>query len=318
MRAIVQDSYGSPELLRVKEVNGPRVGKSQVLVRVCAASLNAGDWRRVRGNPFMVRVVEGLRRPRSSLFGTDLAGVVEELGGGATSLEVGDEVFGTAKGSLAEYVSAKDVARKPAGVSFEEAASVPVAGLTALQALRDKGQGPAGDPCIGQWGRWGSRELRRPDREGTWSSCHRHDPSESADLVATLGAHEVITHDQKKLGSGYDVIIDVGGTPSLRALQDALGPGGKLILVGAGRGSGGPLGRVLGGAIRPRVTFPLQGLRKRPRVPQRHGDVGRSQAGHRPDLPVGRDSGSAWVPRVRPSEGQGRGDHLTWCQDSLT
>ena len=98
MRAIVQDSYGSPELLGVKEVNGPRVGKSQVLVRVCAASLNAGDWRRVRGNPFMVRVVEGLRRPRWPLFGTDLAGVVEELGSGATSLEVGDEVFGTAQG----------------------------------------------------------------------------------------------------------------------------------------------------------------------------------------------------------------------------
>jgi NADPH:quinone reductase-like Zn-dependent oxidoreductase len=254
MRAMVQDSYGSPDLLRVSEVNGPRVGKSQVLVRVCAASLNARDWRRVRGNPFMVRVVEGLRRPRWPLFGTDLAGVVEELGSGATSLEVGDEVFGTAKGSLAEYVSAKDVARKPAGVSFEEAASVPVAGLTALQALRDKGKVRSRTHVLvnGAGGGVGSFAVQIAKALGAHVIATTR--SESADLVAKLGAHEVITHDQKKLGSGYDVIIDVGGTPSLRALQDALGPGGKLILVGAGRGSGGPLGRVLGGAIRPRVT----------------------------------------------------------------
>ena len=144
---------------------------------------------------------------------------------------------GRPKGSLAEYVSAKDVARKPAGVSFEEAASVPVAGLTALQALRDKGKVRPGTHVLvnGAGGGVGSFAVQIAKALGAHVIATTR--SESADLVATLGAHEVITHDQKKLGSGYDVIIDVGGTPSLRALQDALGPGGKLILVGAGRGS---------------------------------------------------------------------------------
>ncbi|HEV2921850.1 MAG TPA: NAD(P)-dependent alcohol dehydrogenase, partial [Actinomycetota bacterium] len=141
MKAIVQDRFGHPDVLELREIDRPEAGDDQVLVRVKAASVNPADWYAMVGAPYLARAQMGLRRPRSRL-GIDLAGVVEALGGRVTRLRVGDEVFGAGSGALAEHaaVAADALVPKPANLSFEQAAAVPVAGLTALQGLRDKGR----------------------------------------------------------------------------------------------------------------------------------------------------------------------------------
>lgn len=141
MRAIVQDAYGSPDVvLTMADVDEPVVGDDGVLVRVRAASVNAGDWRRVRASPFIIRLSEGLRKPKDPLLGVDVAGVVERVGANVTHLRPEDEVYGVGKGAFAEYISSSWFVPKPVNLTFEQAAAVPVAGLTALQALRGKGR----------------------------------------------------------------------------------------------------------------------------------------------------------------------------------
>ena len=144
MKAIVQESYGSPSVLRLGDVDRPTPEDAAVLVRVHAASVNVLDWRRLRGAPFLIRLDEGLRRPKMPLLGVDTAGVVEEVGKDVMHLRRGDEVFGIGKGAFAEYTTGRTFVPKPANLTFEQAAAVPVAGLTALQALRDKGGIQAG------------------------------------------------------------------------------------------------------------------------------------------------------------------------------
>src|SRR6185503_482474 len=139
MKAMLHELYGSPDDLRLAEVERPTAGDGQVLVRVRAASVNAGDWRRVRAKPFIVRTAEGWRRPKSPLFGADAAGVVEEVGPEMAGLRIGDEVMGIRTGAFAEYVAGANFVPKPVNLSFEQAAAVPIAGVTALQALRDHG-----------------------------------------------------------------------------------------------------------------------------------------------------------------------------------
>jgi len=141
MQAVVQDRYGSADVLRVRTVPRPDIGDDGILVRVKAVSLNAADWHLMRGAPFIARLGQGLRKPKQDVQGIDLAGVVESVGRDVTELEVGDEVFGTRSGALAEYVAGRlrNFARKPPGLSLAEAAALPVAAETALQALRNQG-----------------------------------------------------------------------------------------------------------------------------------------------------------------------------------
>ncbi len=150
MKAIVYEQYGPPEVISFKEIDKPAPGAGEVLVRVCAASVNPYDWHFLRGTPKFVRLFMGLSKPKSPRLGADVAGIVESVGSGVTRLKAGDAVFGTGKGSFAEYACGKekDLALKPAGVSFEQAVSLPIAATTALQGLRDCARLQAGQRVL--------------------------------------------------------------------------------------------------------------------------------------------------------------------------
>lgn len=256
MRAIIQERYGSPELLHVGEVAKPTPGPGQVLVAVHAASVNAGDWRRVRADPFIIRLTEGIRRPRSPLLGGDAAGVVEAVGPEVTDLDVGDEVYGIRSGALAEYVAGKSFVRKPANLSLEEAAAVPIAGVTALQAVRDRGEVRPGQRVLvnGAGGGVGSFVTQIAAADGAEVTAVTS--TDKLDMVRGCGATHVVDYtreDWTRSAAGYDVIIDPGGNLPVRQLRRRLTPGGRMVLVGAGHGAGGAIGRLAGGIIRRRV-----------------------------------------------------------------
>ena len=147
MKAIVSTEYGSPDVMTLREIDQPEVTDDGVLVRVRATSVNAHDWHSLRGQPYVMRLGEGLRRPKRTVLGIDAAGIVEAVGRNVTDLQPGDEVFGVRSGAFAEYVSGRNFVPKPVGLTFEQAAAVPVAGLTALQGLRDKGASSLGSGC---------------------------------------------------------------------------------------------------------------------------------------------------------------------------
>ncbi len=256
MRAIVQDRYGSPEDLRLADVPMPEVAEDAVLVRVRAASVNAGDWRRVRGAPVLLRMAEGLRRPKTPLLGGDAAGDVVRVGMKVTDLKPGDAVFGVRTGAFAEYVSGRNFVPKPVNLSFEEAAAVPIAGLTALQAVRDRGAVRPGQRVLinGAGGGVGSFAVQIAKLLGAEVTAVTSTPN--LDLVASLGADHLIDYtrdDFTRSGERYDVIVDGGGTPSLAAIRRALTPDGTLVLVAAGKGVTGPLGRIAAASVRSRI-----------------------------------------------------------------
>jgi NADPH:quinone reductase-like Zn-dependent oxidoreductase len=256
MRAVLQERYGSPDVLRLAEVDMPAVAEDEVLVRVRAASVNAGDWRRVRSSPFVVRLVEGVRRPRSPFFGADVAGVVEDAGGSVNAFRPGEEVMGLRTGALAEYVSGRNFVAKPAGLTFEEAAAIPLAGTTALQAVRDRGGVQAGQRVLvtGAGGGVGTFVVQIAKAFGADVTAVTR--TENVELVRSIGADRVVDYtreDFTRSGERYDVIIDVAGAPSFAACRRALTPDGTLVVVGAGRGRGGPLGRMAAGVARARV-----------------------------------------------------------------
>jgi NADPH:quinone reductase-like Zn-dependent oxidoreductase len=256
VKAIVQDGYGTPDVLRLADVDRPTVGDDGVLVRVRAASLNPLDWRRVRGSPFVIRLGEGLRRPRSPVLGVDAAGWVEEVGDAVTHLRPGDEVFGVGKGSLAEYVRGGTFAPKPANLTFEEAAAVPVAGWTALQGLRDRGGLRSGHRVLvyGAGGGVGTFTVQIAKALG--GEVTAVTSTEKVDLVSSLGADHVVDYtkeDPTRSGARCDLVVDIGGDRSISDWRRTLKPGGKLILAGAGKRFGGPVGRFLAGSVRSRV-----------------------------------------------------------------
>jgi NADPH:quinone reductase-like Zn-dependent oxidoreductase len=255
MKALLHERYGSPDDLRLAEVDRPTVGDGQVLVRVRAASVNAGDWRRVRAKPFLIRTADGWRRPRSPLFGADAAGVVEGVGPEVTDLHVGDEVMGIRLGAFAEYVAGANFVPKPRNLSFEQAAAVPIAGVTALQALRDKGELQAGQRVLinGAGGGVGSFAVQIAKAMG--ADVTAVTSADNVELLRSLGADRVIDYrreDAMKSGP-YDLVVDTGGTPSIGKLRSALTPQGILVLVAAAKGGLGVLGRIVGGAFRGRV-----------------------------------------------------------------
>ena len=254
MAAIVQDEYGSaPEkVLRITEVARPTVGGGEVLVRVCAASVDRGTWHVMAGLPYPIRLAGfGLRRPKGLNPGRSVAGVVEAVGANVGGFSAGDEVFGVCEGgSLAEYASAPagKLAAKPANLSFTEAAAVPISGLTALQAVRDKAQVTAGQKVliIGASGGVGTFAVQIAKAFGAEVSgvCS---PTK-VDLVRSIGADHVLDYTRDDIADGahrYDAILDIGGNRRLSHLRRALIRTGTLVIVG-----GETDGRWLGGSDR--------------------------------------------------------------------
>lgn len=244
MKAIVHRRYGPPDVLSLEDLPSPEPGPGEVRVRVRAASVFAGDWHLVRGAPFFVRFATGLRRPRNPIPGIDLAGIVDAVGAGVGGLQVGDEVLGFAKGSLAELVCvpADNLVRRPANLSLEEAATVPEAGLTALQALRDQGRVRAGQRVliIGASGGVGTFAVQIAKALGAEVTgvCG---PG-GLELVRSIGADRVLDRTRTDViatGERYDVIVQLAGTTSPWRLRRALAPGGTLVLSsGEGRIAG--------------------------------------------------------------------------------
>jgi NADPH:quinone reductase-like Zn-dependent oxidoreductase len=257
MKAIIHRRYGGPDALDVVEIEQPTVGADQVLVHVRASSVNAYDWHMLRGKPYIARVGEGFRRPKSVSMGVDASGVVEAVGDNVTDLQPGDEVYGARNGAFAEYVAGRSFAAKPAGLGFEQAAAVPTAGCTALQAIRDKANVKPGQRVlvIGAGGGVGTFAVQIAKALGAEVTAVTS-PTK-ADLAESIGADRAIDHGRTDLtlgGPQYDAIIDVASDRSLRELGRALGPRATLVLVGPGRGQLiGPVARVVTAAIRSRL-----------------------------------------------------------------
>lgn len=256
MQAIVQDRYGSPTHLRLADVDRPALEDDRALIHVRAASVNAQDWRRVRADPFLMRSMYGLRRPTNPLLGADAAGVVEAVGPEISHLQPGDEVMGFRAGAFAEYVAGRMFVRKPANLSFEEAAAVPVAGGTALIAVRDKGELQPGQRVLvtGAGGGVGTFAVQIAAALG--GEVTATTSSANIDLVRSLGAHRVVdyTHDDvARLTDSFDLILDIAGVPSMARLLRLLAPGGRLVQVGASKGGGGPMRGLLEAIARRRL-----------------------------------------------------------------
>jgi NADPH:quinone reductase-like Zn-dependent oxidoreductase len=255
MRAVVQDRYGSSEVLRLADVARPAIGDREVLVRVHAAGLDRGTEHVMTGKPYAVRLAMGMRRPRNPVPGRDVAGTVVEVGSSVTRFAVGDEVYGIAPGSFAEYAIAREdkLARKPANLSFEQAAVVPVSATTALRALIDAGRVQPGQSVLvlGASGGVGSYAVQLATAFG--AEVTGVASTAKLDMVTSLGADHVIDYTRQDFADGsrrYDLVLDIGGTPSLTRLRRALAPRGTVVFVGgeqAGKLLG--MGRQIRGAL---------------------------------------------------------------------
>lgn len=266
MKAIVQDRYGSPDVLRLSDVEMPTIGDDGVLVRVRATSINAMDWHLVRGRPYMARVGTGLRRPKQAIPGTDVAGTVEAVGRDVTELHPGDEVLGARSGAYAEYVAGRvrNFVLKPANLSFEQAAAIPVAAITALQALRDHGHVQSGQRVliIGAGGGVGSFAVELAKAFGATVTAATSTPN--LELVRSIGADEVVDYtrtDVTRSGQQFDVVLDVGGYRSLRDLARVAAPKGTVVPVGAGKATTlGIVSGIVAGQVRRRVLGQRMGF----------------------------------------------------------
>lgn len=259
MRAMVQDRYGSPDVLAIRDVDMPVIGDDGVLVRVRATSVNAADWHRIRGRPYFARLMTGLRLPKGTIAGSDVSGVVEAVGAGVTQLRPGDDVFGARDGAFAEYVAgrARNFVPKPANLTFEQAAAIPVAATTALQALRDKGRVRPGQRVLilGAGGGVGSYAVQLARAFGAEVTATT--TAQNVEMVRAIGAGEVVDYERADVtrdGGRFDVILDVGGYRSLGDLGRALAREGTAVIVGAGDGSSVTLiARMLAAPLRSRV-----------------------------------------------------------------
>ena len=239
MQAMVQDTYGSAEVMHFTEIDKPDIGNDEVLIRVRAAGVNPADWAVMSGLPYIARPVYGLRKPKNAVRGTDVAGTVEAVGTDVTRFQPGDDVFGWSDGSYAEYAAAPEdkLALKPANLTFEQAAAVPMAGLVALQALRDHAQLQPGQRILingasGGIGTFAIQIAKALGAEVTAVASTRN-----LDLVRSIGADHVIDYTQAdftKSGEQYDVILDNVANHSLSDLRRALTPTGTLIPNGGG------------------------------------------------------------------------------------
>jgi len=268
MKAIVQDTYGSADVLELREIDTPVPKDDEVLVGVHAAGVDPGVWHLMTGLPYLVRLGFGLRKPKARVRGMDVAGRVEAVGKDVTEYQPGDEVFGICDGSFAEYACARQdkLAAKPASLTFEQAAAVPISACTALQGLRDKGQVQPGQKVliIGAAGGVGTFAVQLAKAFGAEVTgvCS----TTKADLVRSLGADDVVDYTRDDVADGtrhWDLILDTAGNRSVSHLRRALTPKGTLVIVG---GEGG--GRWFGGTDRllralllsPLVRQKLRGL----------------------------------------------------------
>jgi NADPH:quinone reductase-like Zn-dependent oxidoreductase len=264
MKAIVQDRFGPPEVLRLADIDPPKIGSGDVLVRVHAAGLNPYDWHMLRGDPLIVRLIPGatgLTRPKYRVAGLDAAGVVEAVGADVGGLSAGDEVLGFCPGAFAEYARAEagKVVPKPAGLSFEQAAAIPIAATTALRGIREVGQVRAGHRVLvnGAAGGVGSFAVQIASAAGAEVTgvCS----TRNAELVRSLGAAHVIDYtaeDFTREPGRYDVILDNVGNRPLSRLRRALAPAGILVLNGGGSPGQvvGPLGAMARAAVADRFV----------------------------------------------------------------
>jgi len=250
MRAIVQDTYGDADVWRVAEIALPEIAEREVLVKVHAAGLDRGTWHVMTGLPYLGRLVLGFGKPKEPVPGLDLAGTVVAVGSSVTRFEVGDPVFGIGRGSFAEYAAAREdkLARKPANLTFEQAAVVPVSGLTAIHGLRDAGRVESGQRVlvIGASGGVGTYavQLAKVSGADVTGVCS----TSKTDLVRSLGADHTIDYTRVDFLDGsqrYELILDIGGNSPLSRLRRALAPRGTLVIVG---GEGG--GKLAGGIDR--------------------------------------------------------------------
>jgi NADPH:quinone reductase-like Zn-dependent oxidoreductase len=253
MKAIVRERYGSPNVLTLKDIDLPVIDDDGVLVRVRAASINAYDWHMMRGSPSLVRLMAGLRKPKSTAMGVDLSGEVEAVGKNVTEFRPGDEVFGQRVGALAEYVrgTAKSfLVPKPAGLTFEQAAAVPMAASTALQGLRDKGQIKPSQRVLinGASGGVGTFAVQIAKAFGAHVTAVCS--TSNVDQARSLGADEVIDYTREDFTRGgrkYDLILDVASSGSLSSRRRVLEPDG--ILVGVGAADGGRTTSIVAGLL---------------------------------------------------------------------
>jgi NADPH:quinone reductase-like Zn-dependent oxidoreductase len=260
MKAIVYYKYGSPDdVLELRDIDKPVVKEDEVLVRVHAASTHAGDWILVRGVPYFMRMAYGLRKPKNNVAGMDVAGTVEAVGKDVTQFQPGDELFGSCNGAFAEYACAREdhFVLKPAGLTFEQAAAVPVSAFAALQALRDQAKVQPGQKVliIGASGGVGTFAVQIAKSFGAEVTgvCS----TRNVELVRSIGADQVIDYTEEDVTQGgqrYDVILDTAGNRSLSHLRQALTPKGTLVLVG---GRGGPWLMGMGRTIRALVLSPF-------------------------------------------------------------
>lgn len=247
MKAIVQDMYGTTEVLELREIAKPTPADNQVLLKVQAASVDAGVWHLMTGLPYLVRLGYGVRKPKTAVRGREVAGTVEAVGSSVTRFQPGDEVFGTCEGSFAEYVAAREdrLAHKPENLTFEQAAAIPISGGTALQALRDAGKVKAGQRVlvIGAAGGVGTYAVQLAKAFGAHVTgvCS----TKKLDLVQSIGADEVIDYTRDELSGQYDLILDTAGNRPLHQLRRVLAAKGTLVIVGGEEG-----GKLLGGMER--------------------------------------------------------------------
>ena len=275
MRAIVQTEYGTADVLRLAEIERPAIGADEVLVEVRAAGLDRGTWHLMAGMPYAARLAVGLRAPKNPVPGLDVAGVVVAVGSEVTRFQPGDEVFGVSKGSFAEFAAAREdkLARKPSNLTFEQAAAVPVSGMTALRGLSDVGRLEAGQKVliVGASGGVGSYAVQIAKALGAEVTgvCS----TSKLDLVRSIGADHVIDYTQDDFADGderYDLILDIGGNSTLSRLRRALTPRGTLVIVG-GEGGGRWIG--MGRQLRALALSPFVGQRLTMLGPKEHYTV---------------------------------------------
>lgn len=242
MEAIVYCDYGSPDVLKLETIAKPVPTDAQVLVKVRAASVNPYDWHFMRGEPRIMRIGSGLRKPKDMRIGVDFAGVVEAIGKNVTQFKPGDEVFGGRTGAFAEYIviSERFLIPKPENISFEQAGAVQIAGLTALQGLRDKGKIEAGQKVLinGASGGVGTFAVQIAKTLGAHVTgvCS----TRNVELVGSLGADHVVDYTKENFTTAaerYNLILDLVGNHGLLAVRRALTPDGKYVMIG------GPAGR---------------------------------------------------------------------------
>jgi NADPH:quinone reductase-like Zn-dependent oxidoreductase len=254
MKAAVRDRYGSPDVVEVREIEKPAPADEEVLVRVRAGSLNLGDWYAVTGRPWVGRTQMGLFKPKDNRLGVDYAGTVEAVGKDVTEFRPGDDVFGGRNGAYAEYVCAREdraIVPKPANVTFEQAAAVPIAALTALQGLRDKGQVQPGQKVLinGASGGVGTFAIQIAKALGAevTAVCS----TGNVDTARALGADHLVDYtreDFTRSDRRYDLMLDVAGSRSWSACRRILTPQATLVIVGGPKANRllGPLGPMVG------------------------------------------------------------------------